>query len=123
MNATILAAGKSSQFFPSLHDEPKGIESWVGFCTWFGDFVKPFAGRGFDGATRFVNRGKAATPERLPELYGSKSECCGCTACAYSCPKGAIAMLPDEGGFLYPVVDAAICVGCRACLRVCPLKG
>ena len=36
----------------------------------------------------------------------SKLDCCGCTACASSCPKSAITMVPDEEGFLYPVIDA-----------------
>ena len=35
----------------------------------------------------------------------SKLDCCGCTACASSCPKSAIAMVPDEEGFLYPKID------------------
>ena len=35
----------------------------------------------------------------------SKLDCCGCTACASSCPKSAITMVPDEEGFLYPKID------------------
>lgn len=54
---------------------------------------------------------------RLP----NRKKCCGCGACRASCPKGAIAMLPDEEGFLQPVVDAAKCVGCGKCEAVCPV--
>lgn len=54
---------------------------------------------------------------RLP----NRKKCCGCGACRASCPKGAIAMLPDEEGFLQPVVDAAKCVRCGKCEAVCPV--
>lgn len=51
-----------------------------------------------------------------------KSACCGCTACANICPKGAIEMTPDEEGFLYPSVDKNSCVECGLCDRVCPIR-
>lgn len=35
---------------------------------------------------------------------------------------GAITMLPDEDGFLYPVVDAEVCIRCYKCLSVCDFK-
>lgn len=73
-------------------------------------------------STRFLNWAADAA-ERLPELYAKREDCCGCTACVVSCPAHAISMLSDEEGFLYPVVDAAACVGCGKCRTVCPLKG
>lgn len=51
----------------------------------------------------------------------SKQDCCGCTACASICPKGCIAMTPDDEGFYYPQVDASSCIDCKLCERVCPL--
>lgn len=39
----------------------------------------------------------------LPE----RGSCTGCGACASGCPKGAIHMLPDREGFLYPTVTDA----------------
>lgn len=33
---------------------------------------------------------------------------------------GAITLLPDEEGFLYPVVDAEICIRCYKCINACP---
>ena len=30
--------------------------------------------------------------------------CTGCAACCNGCPKGAIRMIPDREGFLYPQV-------------------
>lgn len=51
----------------------------------------------------------------------SKLDCCGCTACTNSCPKSAIAMVPDEEGFLYPKIDMRRCIECGACERACPI--
>ncbi len=58
----------------------------------------------------------------LPKLYTNKRDCCGCTACYAVCPSQAILMLPDEEGFLYPVVDAGKCIRCRQCLSVCAFR-
>lgn len=81
----------------------------------------------------------------LPELYSFREECCGCTACyaicpviqflpnegkeivgnfieIYNLPHGAIYMEEDEEGFLYPVLDASLCIRCNMCIKVCPFK-
>lgn len=50
-----------------------------------------------------------------------KTECCGCWACAASCPQGCIRMERDTEGFLYPVVDEDICVNCGLCKANCPV--
>lgn len=50
---------------------------------------------------------------------GDKRLCTGCSACAYACPTGAIAMTEDDCGFVYPEVDGAKCVGCGKCLKAC----
>lgn len=52
-------------------------------------------------------------------LYSEKQDCCGCGACANICPKGAIGLVPDDDGFLYPVIDHTRCVGCGLCQSVC----
>ena len=41
----------------------------------------------------------------IPQLYYRKEECCGCTACAAICPKGAILMERDYEGFEYPRIE------------------
>lgn len=78
-------------------------------------------------STRFRGWGAEVPPaiarHGLPELYHDRSECCGCTACAVICPRDAITMEPDEEGFAYPVVDAALCVRCGRCEDACVFKG
>lgn len=51
----------------------------------------------------------------------NKTDCCGCTSCASICAHNAISMVPDETGFLYPVVDKKKCTECKLCEKVCPI--
>lgn len=51
----------------------------------------------------------------------SDDTCFGCFACADACPKNCISQQPNDEGFLFPVVDEAICVDCRRCESVCPV--
>lgn len=48
-----------------------------------------------------------------------KKSCNGCTACAVVCPKGAIEMVEDNEGFIYPRIIEEKCVKCGKCLRTC----
>ena len=48
-----------------------------------------------------------------------KQNCCGCGACASSCPKRCIMMTEDNEGFLYPRVDEESCINCGLCEKVC----
>ena len=54
----------------------------------------------------------------MPKLVES-NKCCGCAACANRCAKGAIAMLPNEEGFLHPTVNTLLCVECGMCEKAC----
>lgn len=77
-------------------------------------------------STRFLDWGVQVAPKvagrELPELYRDRSECCGCTACVFACPVGAISMEDDEEGFLYPVVRASLCIRCGRCMSACVFK-
>lgn len=48
-----------------------------------------------------------------------KSDCTGCSACVQVCPKGAIQMIADDEGFLYPSIDKEKCIDCDLCKKVC----
>lgn len=55
------------------------------------------------------------------KVTSDKTQCCGCSSCAQRCPKGCITMVQDEEGFSYPQVDAATCIDCGLCEKVCPI--
>ena len=50
-----------------------------------------------------------------------KEMCCGCTACSSICPKGAIEMVEDNEGFLYPSINKEKCIECGLCKKACPI--
>lgn len=50
----------------------------------------------------------------------NKTHCFGCEACVQVCGKAAITMEEDQDGFRYPLIDAAKCVDCGMCRKVCP---
>ena len=48
-------------------------------------------------------------------LFDNKVNCCACGACMNICPKGAITMIEDEYGFLYPEINKELCIKCGVC--------
>lgn len=53
-------------------------------------------------------------------LTKNPTECCGCSACEQACTQHAIYLKPNAEGFLYPVLNDALCVECGICKKVCP---
>ena len=51
----------------------------------------------------------------------SYQKCCGCSACANICPHGAIEMIENSEGFLYPEINQSKCVDCGLCKKTCPI--
>lgn len=54
---------------------------------------------------------------RVDEL--KKWECCGCGSCYNICPKKAISMIPNDDGFLHPMIDNEKCINCGLCINTC----
>lgn len=46
--------------------------------------------------------------------------CTGCFACQNACSLGAIELVADREGFVYPQVDKNKCVQCEKCVKSCP---
>ena len=46
--------------------------------------------------------------------------CTGCAACRNACGVGAIELIEDREGFVYPHVDQNKCVNCGKCAKSCP---
>ncbi len=59
---------------------------------------------------------KDIKPFTLPER-----RCTGCNTCAAACPTNCIQMKLNSEGFLYPVVDLALCSNCGKCVKTCPV--
>lgn len=55
----------------------------------------------------------------MPIKITDETKCSGCTACASICPVNAISMIPDDLGFLYPIVDDDLCIDCNLCEKSC----
>lgn len=56
----------------------------------------------------------------MPKLADRK-DCTGCAACFAACKFDALRMIPDDEGFLRPVVDVDACRECSACTNKCPV--
>ncbi len=52
-------------------------------------------------------------------MINPTQNCYGCRACEEVCPTGAISMLSNDEGFIYPVLNKSLCVDCGACDKVC----
>ena len=49
--------------------------------------------------------------------------CTGCSACMNTCSVGAITMVEQTDGFLYPRIDDEKCIKCGQCMKACHALG
>lgn len=56
---------------------------------------------------------------KIPTLFVTEGERCGCGSCVEACPKRAIEMYTDSFGYRYPNIDADACIRCGRCKKVC----
>lgn len=69
------------------------------------------------------NAQSAVNKKTKNHIYKTNSLCCGCGACAASCPVGAIDIKRNEKGFYTAAVDEQKCISCGKCRAVCPFNG
>jgi len=50
------------------------------------------------------------------------NKCTGCMACMNSCEHYAISVYSDVEGFTRPKIEPAKCIGCKVCVKVCPVN-
>ena len=53
------------------------------------------------------------------QVYEKKELCCGCSACLNVCPKNAITIQIDGGGYSYPRINSELCINCGLCQKTC----
>ena len=52
----------------------------------------------------------------------SQNRCSGCAACMNVCPVGAIEMVANNEGFLFPQINMEKCIDCGLCAKKCPVE-
>ncbi len=67
----------------------------------------------------FENKPESADKDQSVAKVVKNGTCTGCSVCAQVCPKQAITMRENDGGFLNPVIDGSKCVNCGLCLKKC----
>lgn len=60
--------------------------------------------------------------KKIPDLIPIETACCGCGICSVICPSKAIKMNENEEGFLYPIINFQLCIGCLLCIENCRFK-
>lgn len=55
----------------------------------------------------------------MESVFVTKDKCCGCTACFNVCPKNAITIQVNGGGYSYPAINPELCINCGLCQKTC----
>lgn len=55
----------------------------------------------------------------MESVFVTKDKCCGCTACFNVCPKNAITIQENRGGYSYPAINPELCINCGLCQKTC----
>ena len=74
----------------------------------------------YNAGEKTISEVAAMTEMNTAPQLAPHERCTGCAACCNGCPKGAIRMVPDREGFLYPQVTDG-CVQCGHCTHICPV--
>jgi len=57
----------------------------------------------------------------MQSILENMESCVGCSACAQRCPALCVSMVPDDEGFLFPLIDEKRCTDCGLCKKACPV--
>ena len=85
-----------------------------------GMIIKDLSGAEISVDERFTK--ESPKNKHFPSLVEQRVMCCGCAACMNICRQSAIEMWEDSEGFLYPHVNADLCIKCYMCESVCAFK-
>ena len=58
----------------------------------------------------------------LRPIFPLTQNCCGCGGCVAVCDSGALRIKEDKNGFLSPYFAEDLCVQCRKCHEICPMR-
>ena len=56
------------------------------------------------------------------DIICEQSKCTGCGLCRNVCPTGAIEMIENQEGFLFPLIKKEKCINCSKCSKRCPVN-
>ena len=116
-NTLLSVVGLTDRFVSDINDVNAQIENkidWDAVDQRLNDYSET-------GKQYLLNNCVEPKKKKMINFY-RRSECCGCGACASTCPKGCIEMVADSEGFLYPKINEAECINCGKCYDICHIK-
>lgn len=103
--------------------EALDVEGWPIFFNRVGKGIEPFSGRGFEGSTRFLNHDNVSRPNASLNSMLPRTNSAAVLLALFRAQRAQSCCFPMMRAYLYLVIDPSACIGCRACLKACPLKG